>query len=185
MKTDLEKLTEKIQTFGKEDLSDILHYTATSLKSIFACHMVRVYLEDLHQGILICQYMTEQKRPVEQQITKFISPRDSIASQACYENKVIRSWNLPEGFIKYRNPFEKMSGVQASVVFPIVHELRPIGTLTLDWKKEENLISNEKIDAINSFLANISVVIDRAKRFHQQISFSRHVDLARKKRPPG
>jgi len=181
MKNDLEKLTEKIQTFGKEDLSDILYYTATSLKSIFECHIVRVYLEDLHQGILICQYMTEQKRPVEQQITKFISPRDSMTSQAFYENKVIRSWNLPEGFIKYRNPFEKMLGVQASVVFPIVHELRPIGTLTLDWEKEGNPISNEKIDAINSFLTNISVVIDRAKRFHQQISFSRHLDLARKK----
>jgi hypothetical protein len=125
--------------------------------------------------------MTEQKSPLEQQITKFISPRDSITSQAFYENKVIRSWNLPEGIIKYRNPFEKMSGIQASVVFPIVHELRPIGTLTLDWGNEKNLISDEKINAVNSFLANISMVIDRAKRFHQKISFSRHLDHARKK----
>ena len=108
-------------------------------------------------------------------------PRDSITSQAFYENKIIRSWNLPEGFIKYRNPFEKMSGIKASVVFPIIHELRPIGTLTLDWEKEGKFISNEKIDAVNNFLANISMVIDRAKRFHQQISFSRHLDVARKK----
>jgi len=181
MKIDLEKLTEEIQRFGKEDLSDILHFTATSLKSIFECHMVRVYLEDLHQGILICQYMTEQKRSLEQQITKFISPRDSITSQAFYENKVIRTWKLPEGFIKYRNPFEKMSGIKSSIVFPITHELRPIGTMTLDWEKEGKFISSEKIAAVNSFLANISMVIDRAKRFHQQISFSRHLDLARKK----
>ena len=181
MKIDLEKLTGEIQRFGKEDLSDILHFAATSLKSIFECHMVRVYLEDLHQGILICQYMTEQKRPLEPQITKFISPRDSITSQAFYENKVIRTWKLPEGFIKSRNPFEKMSGIKSSVVFPIIHELRPIGTMTLDWEKEGKFISSEKIAAVNSFLANISMVIDRAKRFHQQISFSRHLDLARKK----
>ena len=181
MRNDLQKLTEKIQVFGKENLSDILHYTAIGLKSIFECLMVRVYLEDLHQGILICQYMTDNKNPSEQQITKFISPRDSITSQAFYENKIIRSWNLPEGFIKYRNPFEKMSGIKASVVFPITHELRPIGTLTLDWEKEGKFISNEKIDAVNNFLANISMVIDRAKRFHQQISFSRHLDVARKK----
>ncbi len=181
MKIDLEKLAEEIQRFGKEDLSDILHFAATGLKSIFECHMVRVYLEDLHQGILICQYMTEQKRPLEQQITKFISPRDSITSQAFYENKVIRTWKLPEGFIKYRNPFEKMSGIKSSVVFPIVHELRPIGTMTLDWEKEGKFISSEKITAVNNFLENISIVIDRAKRFHQQISFSRHLDLARKK----
>ena len=181
MRNALQKLTEQIQAFGKENLSDILHYTAKGLKSIFECLMVRVYLEDLHQGILICQHMTDNKNPYEQQITKFISPRDSITSQAFYENKIIRSWNLTEGFIKYRNPFEKMSGIKASVVFPITHELRPIGTLTLDWEREGKFISNEKIDTVNNFLANISMVIDRAKRFHQQISFSRHLDVARKK----
>ena len=181
MKNDLEKLTEKIQKFGKEDLPDILHYAATGLKSTFGCQMVRVYLEDLHQGILICQYITEQESPLEQQINKFISPRDSITSQAFYENKVVRSWNLPEGFVKYRNPFEKMSGIQASVVFPIVHELRPIGTLTLDWGNEEKIISDAKINAVNNFLAKISMVVDRAKKFHQKISFSRHLDHARKK----
>ncbi len=133
MKNDLQKLTEQIQAFGKENLPDILHYTAIGLKSIFNCLMVRVYLEDLHQGILICQHMADNKNPYERQITKFISPRDSITSQAFYENKVIRSWDLPDGFVKYRNPFEKMSGIKTSVVFPITYELRPIGSLTLDW----------------------------------------------------
>ena len=181
MRNDLQKLTEKIQVFGKENLSDILHYTAIGLKSIFGCLMVRVYLEDLHQGILICQYMADNKNPYEQQITKFISPRDSITSQSFYENKIIRSWNLSEWFIKNRNPFEKMSGIKTSVVFPITHELRPIGTLTLDWERDGKFISNEKIDEVNNFLTNISMVIDRAKRFHQQISFSRNLDVARKK----
>ena len=89
--------------------------------------------------------MTDNKNSSEQQITKFISPRDSITSQAFYENKIIRSWNLPEGFIKYRNPFEKMSGIKTSVVFPITHELRPIGTLTLDWGKKESLYQMKKL----------------------------------------
>ncbi len=177
----LEKLASQAQGFGKENLSDILHYTATGLKSLFGCHMVRIYLEDLHQGILICQYVTDQKRPYDRQITQFISPRDSITSQAFYENKVILSWNLPEGFIKYRNPFEKISGIQASVVFPIVHELRPIGTLTLDWQEEGEFVSTEQVEAVTRFLTDISATMDRAKRFHQQISFSRHLDLARKK----
>ena len=71
-------------------------------------------------------------------------PRDSITSQAFYENKIIRSWNLPEGFIKYRNPFEKMSGIKTSVVFPITNELRPIGTLTLDWGREGTVYIKRK-----------------------------------------
>ena len=89
MNPELDGLAKKIQAFGKENLSDILHYTAVRLKSQFACHTVRINLEDLHQGILICQYMTEQKHPDERQTTKFISHRNSITSQAFYENKVI------------------------------------------------------------------------------------------------
>lgn len=181
MNQDLENLAVRVQGFGKENLSDILHYTAVGLKPLFGCHMVRIYLEDLHQGILICQYVTGQKRPDERQITQFISPRDSITSQAFYENKVILSWTLPEGFIKYRNPFEKISGIKASVVFPIVHEQRPIGTLTLDWQEDGKFVSTEQVEAVSRFLTDISAVVDRAKRFHQQISFSRHLDLARKK----
>ncbi|MBT7521504.1 MAG: hypothetical protein HN646_04460, partial [Nitrospina sp.] len=46
MKDGLQKLTDQIKTFGKENLSDILHYTAMGLKSMIGCHMVRVYLED-------------------------------------------------------------------------------------------------------------------------------------------
>ena len=102
MNRDLEKLAQDIQVFRKENLSDIMHYTAVGLKAIFGCHIVRIYLEDLYQGILICQYTTNQKHPDERQITQFISPRDSITSQAFYKNKVILSWTLPEGFIKYR-----------------------------------------------------------------------------------
>ncbi|HJO58379.1 MAG TPA: GAF domain-containing protein, partial [Nitrospinaceae bacterium] len=181
MNQNLENLAVRVQGFGKENLSDILHYTAVGLKPLFGCHMVRIYLEDLHQGILICQYVTGQKRPDERQITQFISPRDSITSQAFYENKVILSWTLPEGFIKYRNPFEKISGIKASVVFPIVHEQRPIGTLTLDWQEDGKFVSTEQVEAVSRFLTDISAVVDRAKRFHQQISFSRHLDLARKK----
>ncbi|MCH8156360.1 MAG: sigma 54-interacting transcriptional regulator [Nitrospinae bacterium] len=181
MVRDLEILSQQVQRFGKENLSDILHYTAVGLKSVFGCHMVRIYLEDLHQGMLICQYVTGQKRPDERQITQFISPRDSITSQAFYENEVVRSWTLPEGFIKFRNPFEKISGIKASVVFPIVHELRPIGTLTMDWQEEGEFLTLEQVEAVNGFLGGISAVVDRAKRFNQQISFSRLLDLARKK----
>jgi transcriptional regulator with GAF, ATPase, and Fis domain len=181
MNLEIDVLAKKIQAFGKENLSDILHYTAVGLKSLFECHTVRINLEDLHQGILICQYMTEQKHPDERQITKFISHRNSITSQAFYENKVVQSWDLPENYKKYRDPFEKLSGIQASVVFPIVHELRPVGTLTLDWQENGKVISSEKTNEVKIFLANISSTVDRAKRFHQQISFSRHLDLARKK----
>ncbi|MFQ5450668.1 MAG: sigma 54-interacting transcriptional regulator [Nitrospinaceae bacterium] len=178
---DLGHLGQQLQKFGKENLSDILHYMTTGLKNRYQCKMVRVYLEDLYEGMLICQYVTGQNQPAAQQITQFISPQASIMSHAFIENKIILSWDLPDGYTKFRNPFEKMSGIKASAVFPITHQLRPIGTLSLDWGKEGEFLSPSEILSITTFLSTVSWVIERAKRFHQQISFSKHLDLARKK----
>ncbi|GJL78106.1 MAG: Fis family transcriptional regulator [Nitrospinaceae bacterium] len=179
--SELEKLRQTLQKFGKENLSDILHYTATGLKNRFRCKMVRIYLEDLYEGMLICQYVTGQNQPEEQRITQFISPKASIMSQAFIENQVLLSWNLPGGSAKFRNPFEKISGIKASAVFPISHQLRPFGTLSLDWGEDGEFLSESDIWEITSFLAENSATMERAKRFHQQISFSKHLDLARKK----
>ena len=59
--------------------------------------------------------------------------------------------------------------------------MRPIGTLSLDWNKEGELLTAEEIEEITSFLGENSPVVEKAKRYHQDISFSRHLDTARKK----
>ncbi len=181
MQSELQKLSQKLQKFDKENLSDILHFTATRLKSLYKCKMVRIYLEDMYEGMLVCQYVTGQNRVEQQPITQFISPEASIMSQAFIENKVVLSWELPGGFASFRNPFEKISEINASVAFPITHQLCPFGTLSLDWQETGEHLAAADINAITAFLAEISVIIERAKRFHQKISFSKHLDLARKK----
>ena len=170
-----------INRFGKESLSEILHHIATRLKKLYDCKMVRINLEDLYEGMLICQYVTDQNSPNEQPITKFVSPEASIISQAFLNNEVVFSWDWPEKFAKIQNPFEKLAGIKATAVFPITHQFRPIGTISLDWGKEGEFLNAEQKNEIVDFLADASTTIDRAKRFHQKLSFSRHLDLARKK----
>ncbi len=178
---DLNKLNRKLEQFGKENLSDILHYTATGLKKRFPCKMVRIYLEDLYEGMLTCQYVTGQNQAEERPLTQFISPKASIMSRAFIENQVLLSWNLPGGFANSRSPFEKRSGIQASAAFPITHHLRPFGSLSLDWGEAGEYLNETEIWEITAFLSKISPVLERAKRFHQQLTFSKHLDLARKK----
>ena len=115
MRNDLQKLTEQIQVFGKENLSDILHYTAIGLKSIFGCLMVRVYLEDLHQGILICQYMTDNKNPYEQQITKFISPANLFMKTRLFGHGTCRS-----GLLKTEIHLKKCQALKPLSFFPLL-----------------------------------------------------------------
>ena len=170
----LEKLKNSISELGKESLFEILHLVGSQQKDIYHCKMVRVNLEDLYEGMLVCQYVTGQSRP--EPITKFISPEESLISQAFINNEVVLSWKLPGGFAKVQNPFEKLSEINATAVFPITHQFRPIGTLSLDWGTEGEFLSESQLKDILNILSEISGVLDSSKRFHQKISFSRHID---------
>ncbi len=170
-----------ISRYGKESLPEILHHIATRLKNLYDCKMVRIYLEDLYEGMLVCQYVTDQNKPNEQSITKFVSPGASIISQTFLNNEAVFSWDGPEKFAKLQNPFEKLAGIKATAVFPITYQFRPIGIISLDWGKAGGFLNEEQKKEIIDFLGGASGTIDRAKRFHQKLSFSRHLDLARKK----
>jgi len=172
-------LKNSISKLGKESLFEILHIIGSQLKELYNCKMVRINLEDLYEGMLVCQYVTGQSRP--EPITKFISPEASVISQAFLNNEVVLSWKLPERFAKIQDPFEKLSKIKATAVFPITHQLKTIGTLSLDRGEEGEFLNEKQQKDISNFLSEISGVLDRAKRFHQKLSFSRHLDLARKK----
>ena len=131
--------------------------------------------------MLICHYVTGQNQPDQHRITKYISPKESITSKAFYENSVVVSWDVPGGFFSFRNPLEALSNIKSTVVFPITYQMRPIGTLSLDWNNEGEFLTTEAIEEITRFLGENSPIIEKAKRYHQNISFSRHLDTARKK----
>ena len=179
--TQLSKLSRTLSGYEKENLSEILHLLATGLKSTYRCDSVRIYLEDLYEGMLICHYVTGQNRPDQHRITNYISPKESIISNAFYENSVVVSWDVPGGFSSFRNPLEALSNIKSTAVFPITYQMRPIGTLSLDWQIEGEHLAAETIEDIARFLGENSTVIEKAKRYHQNISFSRQMDTARKK----
>ncbi|CAI2718430.1 sigma 54-interacting transcriptional regulator [Nitrospina watsonii] len=181
MTQDLNALTANLKRFQKENLSDILHVMAGGLKNAFRCDSVRIYLEDLYEGMLICHYVSDENHPDRHRITKYISPKESITSKAFYENAVVASWKHPGGVANFRNPFETLSGIQSTAVFPITYQMRPIGTINLDWNKDGEFLTPAQIEQISAFIADNSAGIERAKRFHQNISFSKYLDTARKK----
>jgi transcriptional regulator with GAF, ATPase, and Fis domain len=181
MANDLQKLNLTLSSYEKENLSEILHLLATGLKSAYHCDSVRIYLEDLYEGMLICNYVTGQNLPDQHRITKYISPKESITSKAFYENSVVVSWDIPSGFSSFRNPLETLSNIKSTAVFPITYQMRPIGTLSLDWNEEGEFLTVEEIEEITHFLGENSPIIEKAKRYHQNITFSRHLDTARKK----
>ncbi|MFQ5483564.1 MAG: GAF domain-containing protein, partial [Nitrospinaceae bacterium] len=71
--------------------------------------------------------------------------------------------------------------IKSMVVFPITYQMRPLGTLSLDWEKEGQFLDQPAIDAVAQFLSSTSSRVEKAKRFRQNLVFSKHLDLAQKK----
>ena len=65
MTVSLEHLSKKLQNFGKDNLSDIMHFTATGFKDVFNCKTVRIYLEDLYEGMLITNMSRAKTKPMK------------------------------------------------------------------------------------------------------------------------
>ena len=86
---ELQNIKNSISKLGKESLFEILHIMSSHLKNFYNCKMVRVNLEDLYEGMLVCEYVTGQSRP--EPITKFISPEDSLISQAFLNNEIVQN----------------------------------------------------------------------------------------------
>ena len=181
MNSSLVKLSKTIGAFGKENLSDILHFISTGLKELHNCSMAQIYLEDLYEGMLICHYVTEENQTEDKTTTQFIPPKNSLIYKAFYENKTIFSWDLPKGIPKVSSPIGQKSGIKCSAIFPISYQLRPIGVLSLDWVDEKTHLAQNQISDIKSFISESSPVLEKAKNFHQKIEFSKHLDLAQKK----
>jgi transcriptional regulator with GAF, ATPase, and Fis domain len=181
MTSALEKLSKTLETFGKENLSDILHYISTGLKDLHSCSMAQIYLEDLYEGMLICHYVTDENQTEGTPTTQFIPPKNSLIYKAFYENKTIVSWDLPKSTLKVSSPIGEKSGIKCSAVFPITYQLRPVGAFSLDWIEEKTHLTSGQISDIESFISENSPVLEKAKNFHQKIEFSKHLDLAQKK----
>lgn len=181
MPASFEKLSKSLQKFGKENLTDILHLIATGLIEKYQCDIVRIFLEDLYEGMLVCHYVTGEDRMYGQRITQSISPKESIISRAFYENNPVFSWEVSDNPTQRQGSIEKVFGIKSSAIFPITSSLHPIGVLSLDWRQPGEFLTPSQSETVVSFLANNSPIIEKAKGFHQKIGFSKHLDLARKK----
>ncbi|MBI5187302.1 MAG: sigma 54-interacting transcriptional regulator [Nitrospinae bacterium] len=181
IKTALPALEEKILQYGKENLYDILHFTSTGLLEIFACHGIRIFLEDLAEGLLICRYALSEKYEKARGTSCFISNEESIVSKAFVTREIIMSWEKKEGKPFVIGEFEKKLGIQNSAAVPIVDGQKSIGVVCLDYSRKPELCTAANMASLEKFFGAISSLIQQASRYYQEINFSRQVDAIRKK----
>lgn len=182
----LDAAKEKIKGFGKENLHDILHFIGTGLEDVFGCSRCRIYLEDLTEGLLICVHARGEMESELRGTSIFISPHASVVARAFIDRMSYSTWKNPEVREMFNKELASKFNIKEMVAIPIIEGQgargkgqgggKAIGVITIDSSKEDEVVDKENLKAIEDFLSDISPNIDRAKRFHQHLKFSKKVD---------
>ena len=176
----LNHLKEKISGYGKENLAEILYSVSLEIRNIFSCKMVRFFLEDLTEGLLVCRFVCGEYYAEIKGTSHFIFQEDSIISTAFLSKKSVYC-SYKKGNDFKPKEFEKKYEVGASLAIPVPDKGKSIGVLCLDWQEPEKSLSNQDTEIIKNFLSEIASAVYQAHRFHQRIVISRQIDETRKR----
>ncbi|MBI3815594.1 MAG: sigma 54-interacting transcriptional regulator [Nitrospinae bacterium] len=172
----LDELKEKIRGFGKENLQDILFFLGAGLEDIFGYKRCRIYLEDLTEGLLICVHARGEMKSELQGTSIFISPHASVVARAFIDRMSYSTWKNPEVREMFNKELASKFNIKEMAAIPIIYGGKSIGVLTLDSGREEEITDRATLKVIEDFIFSISPNVDRAKRFHQHLKFSKKVD---------
>jgi transcriptional regulator with GAF, ATPase, and Fis domain len=175
----LDNLREKLSGFGKENLHDILHFLGVGLDEIFGFKRCRIYLEDLTEGLLICAYAIGEMKTELQGTSIFISPQTSLVARAFVDRILYWTWKNIEAKKMFNKELASKFNIKEMAAIPIIYNGKSIGVITVDSSKEGEIADERTIEIIKDFISGISYTIDRAKRFHQHLKFSKKVDEAK------
>ncbi len=175
------KLSAKIRSYGKENLEDILHVLVEAMGLLTQRNRCRVYLEDLTSGSLAC---AAASGPFAELIRRKSFPINS-ASFAVSRVYIHQEELLLEDVAAYATPYarelaEKFN-VVASYLAPLVHNGRSLGVVCIDSGRPGQVPDDGQRQQLKAFLAEVTPIIDQARKYHQQIVLARQVDEAKKR----
>lgn len=172
---------EKILSFSKENLLDILHYLALEVEDATGMAEIRIYTEEMHSGTLKCLYTPQGE----------LERRGAFVPLHRRDNNLVRSYleaRYVEGAISEHRTDAVHSawftdrGVARSVFFPLMSAGYSIGVMAIDTSsKTGEIMSSEQKNRLRDLLATIMPVLARAHTFHQQVMLGRHLDRSRKR----
>ena len=177
----LSQLARKIDSYGKENLDDILHVLVEAVNLLAPQYRCRVYLEDLTAGSLTCAAATGPQASLIREQAFPINTVDFLVSRVFVNQEEARVENVTTFSSPYARELAERFAIRASSHLPLVHQGRSVGVLCLDGARNGLLPGDAEIGALKEFLDEVVPVIDQARKYHQQIVLARRVDQAKKK----
>lgn len=175
------RLTDKIRTYGKENLEEMLFATGEGLRLVSGTERTRIYLEDLTRGALTCVYASGAFAGEIRGTTFPLISDQSLVSQVFMTGE-------PAGFVDRRreslhldNEFTDHFTVIASFLCPIVQGGRTFGVACVDRDRPGEVVSLTTGEQLLEFVAAVAENLNQARKYHQQLLLSRRVDEYKKR----
>lgn len=172
---------EHILSLDKENLLDILHYFAQGIEEITGHSEIRIYMEDMSEGALVCLYTPDGE--LERKGARIpIHRRDNHLVRAFLQSVVPDEVPLRAGSGNLHLEWFSQRNLTRASVFPLKTAGHAIGILSLDAPEgNDKILDLEARNAVKDLCARIMPVLQRAHSFHQQIMLNRHLDRSRKR----
>ncbi|MDD3801397.1 MAG: GPMC system transcriptional regulator [Desulfuromonas thiophila] len=173
---DLKDLLEKINSYGKESIEDILHVLAQSVSLLTGLSRCRIYLEDLTKGRLVCaqasgrhsQELLAMSFPISTGgflISHVYSSQEEILQEDMGTLEAVESRDIARRF-----------HIRASWLLPLVHAGRSIGVLCVDSGRIGQLPPQDRQQQLKTLLQQVIPTLDIARKYHQQLLLARRID---------
>ncbi len=172
---------EQILSFDKENLLDVLHYLVKEIAVMTGIPDIRIYMEDMREGSLVCLYTPEGE--LERKGARIpIQRRENPLVRSFLESRILDGIVLAQGTDDLHREWYGEKGLVSSAIFPLIDSGHSIGVLSVDSTRDYGeVLSNRQREEIRQLLKRVMPVLARAHRFNQRRMLNRHLDRSRKR----
>ena len=169
----------KINSYGKENLEEILHVIAEAVNRLTQQNRCRIYLEDLTNGSLSCAMATgaNSNELLENNFPINSSSYPVSSVFASQQETVVEDTTLSR---RFDCALECRFQIASSYLLPILRDNRAMGVLCVDSGRHQ-LPSEQQRRELVDFLAQVATTLDQARKYHQQLLLARQVDEQKKR----
>lgn len=177
----LARIGEKIASFGKENLDEMLHMVGEGVLLVSSLERVRIYLEDLTRGALSCAYCCGPFLSEIREETFPIISTEAAVSLAFVTQKRAEYRDPAQNGLPMDRDFSSRFLIDGTTLLPMTSQGKSIGVVCIDGPP----LPGEQVAQLLPFLSEAGERVDQARKYHQQLLLARRVELYKRREAAG
>jgi len=177
----LARLGARIESFGKENLDEMLHLVGEGARLVSSLERVRIYMEDLTRGALSCVYSCGPFASEIKETTFPIISTEAAVSLTYLTQKVSVFRHPADHGLPLDREFSAQFHIEGMTLLPFSSQGKPIGVVCLDGEP----IAAKGAAFLAHFLSQAGEQLDQARKYHQQLLLARRIELYKKREAAG